>query len=243
MSDCCLPNLGCLSIPIISTQVNGPPGPNGTNGVGITTAFYNPVDGTLLLNYSDGSSQNVGVVQGNIGNPGPDGVPGLARLYVNTTEQSSAILNTFVPTSYQYIIPANALIDNGDSLVINLRAEKFTNAGDQFTGCQRRILFNATSCTIFGFVEVAMYAWSETLQYNTRVEIIKTSATTARCLVVSDVDLYTNTVQQDKFTYENTLTGLNFTTTNTISAELFQAIAGQVRLNSITIDKIKALIP
>jgi hypothetical protein len=241
MSDCCLPNLGCLSIPIISTQVNGPPGPNGTNGVGITTAFYNPVDGTLLLNYSDGSSQNVGVVQGNVGSPGPDGVPGLARLYVNTTAQSSAILNTFVPTSYQYIIAANTLIDNGDSLVINLRSSKLTNDGAVFDGCQRRILFNAASCTTIGFVEVGMIASSGILQYNTRVEIIKTSANTARCLVISDVDLYTNTLQQDRYTYENTLTGLNFTTTNTISAELYQAAASQVILNSITIDKIKAL--
>jgi hypothetical protein len=241
MSDCCLPNLGCLAIPIESTNVLGPPGPNGTNGVGITTAFYNPVDGTLLLSYTDGSSQNVGVVQGAIGLPGPDGVPGLARLYVNTTEVSSAVLNSFVSTSYQYPMPANMLIDDGDSLVINLRLGKVSNVGNQFTGCLRRIKFNSTSCTIFSATEVPMYASSSTLQYNTRLEIIKISATQARCLIVSDIDLYTNTANQDKFTYENTLTGLNFAAINTISAELYQAGSGQVRLYSMTIDKIKAL--
>jgi hypothetical protein len=78
-------------------------------------------------------------------------------------------------------------------------------------------------------------------QYNTRVEIIKTGATTARCNVVSDYDLVTTNINLQYLTYQLNITGLDFTISNTISADIFQAAASQVRSKTFTIDKIKVL--
>jgi hypothetical protein len=246
MSDCCLPNLGCLSIPVTYVDVAGQPGQPGTPAtVTAGDTFGVPYgDPASVVNTSANPSAAVFdfyIPAGEPGATGGVGTPGVSRLYSNTSEQFSSLLNQFVQL-YQYTIPANTLVDNGDSLVINLRSTKLTSAGVPFTGCLRRIKFNATSCTIFGGFEVAMItADTNGYQYNTRVEIIKIAADEARCLIVSDYDLVTTNIGLQYLTYQNTLTGLDFTTINTISADIYQAAFSQVRLRSITIDKIKAL--
>ena len=249
MSDCCLPNLGCLSIPVISTNVAGNPGQNGAPGAAATIAVgtvttVNPGDPATVTN-SGTTSAAIFDFEIPEGAPGAAGVNGVARLYSNTLEQFSSLLNQFVPT-YQYTIPVNTLVNNGDSLVINLRSVRLTTNTNV---AQRRINFNATSCTLYTPTGVGLTATepfmitnnSEGLQYNTRVEIIKISATQARCLVVADIALDVNLIPIQQLTYQNTLTGLDFTITNTISADLWQSASGQSRLKSITIGKIKAL--
>lgn len=239
MSDCCLPNLGCLSIPIESTNVLGPPGPGGLPGRGITTAFYNPANGTLLLNYNDGTSENVGVVQGAPGPNGGPGVDGVSRLYSNFVSSSAAA--PLFPTFYSaatYPVPANMLLNNGDSLVINLRTQRGSTTGN----CQRRITWNGTSITTPFLAEVEMLSASAIYHYNTRVEIVRTSATTAICNVVSDYDLKTNNASSvQTYTYRKTISSANFGVINTISADLAQGIANQAVFQSMTIDKITAI--
>lgn len=249
MSDCCLPNLGCLSIPVISTNVAGNPGTPGTPAtiaVGTVTTGA-PGDPVTVTNVGTASAAifDFEIPEGAAGATGGQGVDGVSRLYSNTLEQFSSLLNQFVPT-YQYTIPVNTLVDNGDSLVINLRSVRLTTNTNV---AQRRINFNATSCTLYTPTGVGLTATepfmitnnSEGLQYNTRVEIIKISSNQARCLVVADIALDVNLITTQQLTYQNTLTGLDFTITNTISADLWQSASGQSRLKSITIDKIKAL--
>jgi hypothetical protein len=235
MSDCCLPNLGCLAIPIISTEVNGPPGPNGTNGVGITTAFYNPVDGTLLLSYSDGSSQNVGVVQGGVGQTGQTGQPGVGRLYSNFVSSSVAVPASGTYTFNTYSVAANELIADGDGLLINLRTSRASATGT----CQRKISWNGVSISRPISTEVEMLTTSATYQYNTRIEIIRTSSSTATCNVVSDYDTNANNASGvTHYTFQKSLTGVDFSAVNSITFELSQSLANQAVFKSLTIDKI-----
>jgi hypothetical protein len=245
MSDCCLPNLGCLAIPVISTNVAGNPGQNGAPGAAATIAVgtvttVNPGDPATVTNVGTSGAAifDFEIPEGAAGAAGVDGV---ARLYSNTIEGISSVLNAFDEV-YQYVMPANTLVDNGDALIINLRTTKLTNTGALYNGCQRRIRFNATSCTIFSTVEIGMITNDANgYQYNTRVEIIKTGTTTARCNVVSDYDLYSTNIGLQYLTYQLNLTVLDFTISNTISADIYQAASGQVRSKTFTIDKIKVL--
>jgi hypothetical protein len=246
MSDCCLPNLGCLAIPVLSTNVAGPTGAAGvspTIEVGTVTTGA-PGDPVVVTNVSVDPSVAIfdfEIPEGAQGDPGNDGIDGVARLYSNTIEGFSVVLNSFDQVS-QYVMPANTLVNNGDALVINLRTVKLTNTGALYNGCQRRIRFNATSCTIFSTAEIGMITNDANgYQYNTRVEIIKTGTTTARCNVVSDYDLYSTNIGLQYLTYQLNLTGLDFTISNTISADIYQAASGQVRTKTFTIDKIKVL--
>ena len=238
MSDCCLPNLGCLAIPIKSTEVTGPPGPNGTNGRGITTAFYNPANGTLLLNYSDGTSENVGVVQGAPGPNGGPGVDGVSRLYSNFVSSSAAApLGTFY-TVDTYSVPANMLLNDGDALVINLRTSRASSTGS----CKRKVSWNGVSITAPIISEIEMYTASGIYQYNTKIEIVKTGTTTASCNIVSDYDINTNNPSGvQTFTYQKNISSVNFGIINTITIGLTQALANQAVFKSLTIDKITAL--
>lgn len=247
MSDCCLPNLGCLAIPILSTNVNGPAGQNGVNGVSVLNAFYNTADGTLTLNYSNNTSQNVGVVRGGPGLQGGPGVDGVARLHYDTTYETESVSLGWTP-KYSYSILPNALVYNGDALVINLVSMNLiqqTGIPDIYKALRRiRFVTGAGvpySMTLLNGGEVDMRTASLSKQYNTRVEIIKTSSTTALCKVSSDQnigDITIGSIGYQQYNYQVLLTGLNFSTVNYIYADMSQAVINQVSFNSITIDKI-----
>jgi hypothetical protein len=130
------------------------------------------------------------------------------------------------------------LLNNGDSLVINLRTSRGSTTGN----CQRRITWNGASITIPFIDEVEMLSANAIYHYNTRVEIVKTSATTAICNVVSDYDIKTNNASGvQTYTYRKTISPANFGVINTISADLAQGLANQAGFQSMTIDKITAL--
>ena len=242
MSDCCLPNLGCLSIPIKSTEINGPIGLPGDDGRGIVFENYEPSNGQLTFTFTEAPfTYTTGDLRGGPGIQGGAGIDGVARLYSNTIEGFSSVLNDFDEVA-QYVLPANTLVNDGDALIINLRSVKTSNAGNNpYEDCQRRIRFNSTSCTLFLSAEVAMITNSSSQQYNTRVEIIKTGINTARCNVVSDYDIIAANNFPPYFTYQLNLTVLDFTISNTISADIYQAASGQSRTKTFTIDKIKVL--
>ena len=238
MSDCCLPNLGCLAIPIKSTEITGPIGLPGNNGVGITSALYNNANGTLTIFYTDNTSQNVGVVQGAPGGVGQDGIPGLARLYSNFVSSSSALPAFGTYTVDTYSVPANTFLSDGDALVINLRTSRASSTGS----CQRKISWNGVSISRPILSEVEMFTASLTYQYNTRIEIVRTSANTAVCNVVSDYDIKSNNANGiQTYTFQKTISAVNFGIINIINVDLTQALANQAVFKSLTIDKITAL--
>ena len=243
MSECCLPNLGCLNIPIISTNVDGPPGQNGAAGRGILDESYEPFNGELTLTFTDNTTYTTGDLRGAQGDIGLQGVNGVSRLYSRLMDfYESTLINQWVQ-QHDYTVPANTLLNVGDSLVINLRSMKLLNIGGIFD-CQRRIMWENQSCTLLvGTTEPYMISAEATrLQYNTTVEIIKSDVNEAICRVVSDVDLYIdNVLNSDKITYQVNLTGLNFGIDNVISSGLKQVAANQIYFKSITIDKITAV--
>jgi hypothetical protein len=243
MSECCLPNLGCLAIPIKYIEVAGQAGQNGTDGRGISSESYNDVSGELTLLFTSGDpSFTTGDLRGTKGDQGDQGVNGVSRLYSRLMDfYESTLINQWVQ-QHDYTVPANTLLNIGDSLVIKLRSMKLFELGGIFD-CQRRIMWNNTSCTLVSTTEPYMISAEGTqLQYDTTVEIIKSDVNEAICRVVADIDLYTDNIfNTDKLTYQVNLTGLNFGIDNVISSGLRQVGANQIYFKSITIDKITAV--
>jgi hypothetical protein len=253
MSDCCLPNLGCLSIPILSTNVagnTGAPGAAATIAVGTVTTV-NPGDPATVTNVGTSGAAifDFEIPEGAAGTPGGAGVNGVSRLYSMPIDFFSATLVNQWVQQHDYTVAANTLINDGDALVINLVSAKFYNLNNVVTiSGQRRIRWGlGTSAGISvtyipSFSNEPFYISNDyTFQYNTRVEIIKSSATTAICRVTVDLDLNPNIIGAQTFTYQNDLIGLDFTVLNTIYTDLYQAVVNQVYFKSITIDKISAV--
>lgn len=240
MSECCLPNLGCLNIPITYIDVAGQAGQNGAAGRGILNENYEPSNGELTLTFTDNTTYTTGDLRGAQGDVGLQGVNGVSRLYSRLMDfYSSTIINNWVQ-QHDFIVPANTLLNIGDSLVINLRSMKLDSFGTAL-GCLRRIRWNNLSCSIAGGFEPIMINADVNLQYNMTVEIIKSDVDEALCRAVADVDLYTNGPTSIQcFTYQVNLTGLNFGQANYIYTDLWQAKTDQVYFKSITIDKITA---
>jgi len=256
MSDCCLPNLGCLSIPILSTNVagnTGAPGAAATIAVGTVTTV-NPGDPATVTNVGTSGAAifDFEIPEGAAGTPGGNGVDGVSRLYSMPIDFfSSTIINNWVQ-QHDVAIPANTLLGDGDALVVNLVSMYLiqnTIPANLFKA-QRRIRWGVgttvgVSCTLSPLSqEIYMFTASTSFQYNTKLEIIKTSATTALCRVTSDMNiasLSTSDIGYQQYTYQRSLTGLDFTVLNTIYTDLYQAVVNQVYFKSITIDKISAV--
>ena len=125
MSDCCLPNLGCLSIPVVSTNVAGTQGPAGvspTIEVGTVTTGA-PGDPVVVTNVSVDPSVAIfdfEIPQGAQGDPGNDGVDGVSRLYYNVTNYNSATIYPSWVQIHNFPLQADTLINNGDSILITL---------------------------------------------------------------------------------------------------------------------------
>jgi hypothetical protein len=245
MSDCCLPNLGCLSIPVVSTNVAGIPGQNGAAGAAATIAVgtvttVNPGDPATVTNVG---TSGAAIFDFEIpeGATGGQGIAGVTRLFSNLTDNITPTINDWVTMSL-YNIPANTLVNNGDALVIRVRCLKTLNSNNVLN-VRYRVLFNALSCTTFGAVEPFLSSTLDTTsQYELVVEIIKKSSSTALCIVSVDLSVSvggSGTVGTSK--YQNELTGLNFAISNTLYSQLYQEVANQIRFKSVTIDKITAV--
>ena len=236
MSECCLPNLGCLNIPITYIDVAGQAGQNGTDGRGISGESYNDASGELTLLFTSGDpSFTTGDLRGDKGDQGDQGVNGLARLYsMPEPFYESTIVNDWVQ-QHDYTVPANTLLNLGDSLVINLRSMNMINSSTAFPS-RRRIRWNSLNMT--NSTGLQMNTASTTFQYNLRVEMIKSDVDKAICLITADLDILPNTTIA---TQQINLTGLDFTIANTIYTDLWQVVSLQTYLNSMTIDKITAV--
>lgn len=237
MSECCLPNLGCLNIPITYIDVEGQAGQNGAAGRGIYGESYNDVSGELTLLFTSGDpSFTTGDLRGDKGDQGDQGVDGLARLYsMPVPFFESTIVDSWVQ-QHDYTVAANTLLNLGDSLVINLRSSKVLSSPDLYFASRRRIRWN--NLYITPSTGLIMNTADTSFQYNTRVEIIKSDVDKAICLITADLDILSNTYI---LTQQINLTGLNFGQANTIYTDLWQDVPLQTYFNSMTIDKIKAV--
>jgi hypothetical protein len=256
MSDCCLPNLGCLAIPILSTNVNGPAGQNGLPGRGITSTFYNNANGTLTIFYSDGTSQNVGVVQGPIGSSGPPGVDGMSRLFTTIFQgnTSSAVINTWEQMD-TYTLPVGELVNIGDAVVINYEVELLLNNANVFgvrlIPLRRISIGTGTSLTKYDSTNVLAEPQMNTksavtatmsFSYNVKLELIKVSAsnTTANFLRKCTFD---STIPSTPNSFTNgsgSLLNINVNNPVVFSFDIYQYQSTEIRMKSVTIDKIKA---
>lgn len=174
------------------------------------------------------------------GTIGPQGFNGTIRLYSNLNDSyESTIVDAWVP-QYNYTVAANTLVNDGDSLVINLRSLRLSDVGGLNTA-YRRITFSGQSCTFAYVDEVSMLEANPFYQYNTTVEIVKSGINTALCIVMADASVYSDdAARYEVYKYQRNLTGLNFTIDNAIVTDLQQSEPLQVYFKSITIDKLTA---
>ena len=105
MSDCCLPNLGCLAIPVLSTNVAGTAGQNGAPGAAATIAVgtvttVNPGDPATVTNVGTSGAAifDFEIPEGATGGAGVDGV---SRLYYNVTIYTRRL---YIHLGIRYII-------------------------------------------------------------------------------------------------------------------------------------------
>lgn len=205
----CLTNLGCLQIPTTTISTIGQQGPAGATGA---TGPAGPA-----------------------GAAGAAGANGTTRLYNFVGSETSATPSSW-ETLKTYTLPANTLSSNGDSVLIQATNTCATGAtSPPFSAAQRRITFGGAgnSTTILSPLEPFYLAanTSATARYITSVELIRTGATTATCRVVLNQDYLNPNIR-----YETQLTGLDFTVNNDIDFDVFQPIASQVALRTLTVD-------
>lgn len=229
MSNCCLKNLGCLQIPVSTITQAGQAGATNTLTIGTvsTGAAAASITGT-----SPNQVLNLTIPQGIQGNPGTSGT---TRLYSFVGNDTSLVTSSW-DTLETYTLLANALSNNGDSVLIQATSTCTTGStSPPFSAAQRRITFGGSinSTTIISPLEPFYLDanTSVTARYITSVEIIRTSSNTATCRVVLN-----QSYSSPNLVYETQLTGLNFTINNDIDFDVFQPIASQVALRTLTID-------
>lgn len=262
MSDCCLPNLGCLAIPIKRTDILGPAGNNGTNGVSILSSFYNPADGTLTLYYSNNTSQNVGVVRGSVGGDGPPGDSGTTRLYTTRfvgTSTSTAVGSW--ESMGTYVLAEDSLINVGDSLLFEFEMDLELNNITQVVGGKtvvvfprRRISFGATSISLTKYDvtnpiaepylnTISTIGLNQRFSYKTIVELIKVSTSNLSNNFICRSRWDTSVPSQPWTNIQTTLFSINTGNPITFSVDIYQYQSTEVRMRLLTIDKITGVAP
>ena len=225
-TNCCLTNLGCLQIPVSTINNSGITGAAGTIAVGTVTT--GGVGSSVTVTNVGTATAAVLDFSIPVGATGETGANGSTRLYYNTTSSTNS-----TPSSWQtlrtYTLPADTLDTNGDSLVI---CGYITDSAAPLTA-GRRITFDGNSCTFSGGFEPFSLQPSASNLYLTKVELIRTSATTATCSCEYKMALNTGI---NNATYETNLTGLDFTQNNDIDFDVYQAVGSTIDLRILTID-------
>ena len=235
-----------------TTIPRGPQGPAGpAGGVGsagppntltIGTVTPGPADATIT-GTSPNQILNLVIPQGPTGLTGPNGT---TRLHYFAGSASGSTLASSWQMLDFYQLPANTLVNNGDSIIIStLHLQNnepyfsivFTNIKP--IPAYRRIRFNGVNLTVDGTSELPDNTRSNTYLFRTTVELIRTGANTATCKVLADIGITNGIKNLETITYSTTITGLNFTTTNDIEFDVLQNFANQSVLKVLTIDLIK----
>ena len=242
-----------------TTIPRGPQGPAGpVGGVGpagspntlsIGTVTTGPADATIT-GTSPNQTLDLVIPQGLTG---ATGLNGTTRLHYFTGSASGSTLTPSWQNIDFYQLPANTLVNNGDSIIIstlhlqNNDPVNITISGVRvFNPAYRRITFNSVNNLTFNngneLYDLSASTYIEgsntfTYLFRTTVELIKTGANTATCKVLADIKLSKNNLET--ITCSTTITGLNFTITNDIEFDVLQNIANQSVLKVLTIDLIK----
>lgn len=263
MSDCCLPNLGCLSIPVTRTDVQGPSGQNGISPTIIvgTVTTGDPGDPVVVTNVSTNPSIaefDFTIPQGYTGTSGAPGVDGVTRLYTNFSPLTSTTISNWQSMN-TYTLAANTLVNIGDSVILQFEVELLKKnltipvAGTTVTLPPYRrisIASGATSLTRYDtsspLGEPFMTALSlgktgtQTYLYRTTVELIKTAASPVAGNFISRVR-WDSTIPSNPYTH-NSISSFSINVANPIvfSLDIYQYQTLEIRTVSLTIDKITA---
>ena len=204
----------------------------GTNQLQITNIDYagNATGGSTIA--SGGYISPAGL-RGIQGPAGANGTAGTARLYELLTSQSSPTLGPTWAILAGYNIPANTLVNNGDSLLIKALYKQ--TAAVTFVNLPfRRLTFQSNTITQIGGLEPISNSASSTSLLRSEIEIIKTSA--SQILVRNFHD--GSATSPSYSSYQTTLGGVDFTVANQLFFSVTQYAAGAHTLESLTIDKI-----
>jgi hypothetical protein len=262
MSDCCLPNLGCLAIPLKSTNVLGPTGATGAAGNGIASESYDPLTGELTLTFTDTTTFTTGDLRGAQGNPGNDGVDGVSRLYTNrfVGTSTSAVINSWESMD-TYVLAEDSLVNVGDSLLFEFEMDLELNNITQVVGGKtvvvfprRRISFGATSTSLTKYDvtnpiaepylnTISTIGLNQRFSYKTTVELIKVSTSNLSNNFICRSRWDTSVPSQPWTNIQTTLFSINTGNPITFSVDIYQYQSTEVRMRLLTIDKITAVAP
>jgi hypothetical protein len=209
--------------------LNGSGAPS--SGLGVNGDFY--IDTTADAIYGPKTAGAWGSPTSLIG---PTGASGTTRLYERLTVATSATVSPTWASFDTYTILANTLVNNGDALIVNAWVNYTTNSpGGSFY--RMRLLLNSASTTDDGTGEPALIgAIPNNIYYKLTVEIIKKSSSVALCRYTYDVGGSAGTVIRKQLE----ISGLDFTTGNTLNFGVIQFASSVAQLQSLTIDKISS---
>jgi hypothetical protein len=258
MSDCCLPNLGCLSIPVVSTNVAGNPGATGAAGNGIASESYDPLTGELELTFTDSTTFTTGDLRGAAGAAGAAGVNGVSRLYTNrfVGTSTSAVINTWESMD-TYVLAANSLVNVGDSLLFEFEMDLELNNITQVVGGKtvvvfprRRISFGSSiSLTNYDVTNpiaepylntISTIGVNQRFSYKTTVELIKVSSSNTLNNFICRSRWDTSVPSQPWTNIPSILFSIITGNPITFSVDIYQYQSTEVRMRLLTIDKITA---
>jgi hypothetical protein len=261
MSDCCLPNLGCLSIPVVSTNVAGTQGPQGPAGNGILSESYNSLTGELTLTFTDATTYTTSDLRGAAGTPGAAGVNGVSRLYTNrfVGTSTSAVINTWESMD-TYVLAANSLVNVGDSLLFEFEMDLELNNITQVVGGKtvvvfprRRISFGSSiSLTNYDVTNpiaepylntISTIGVNQRFSYKTTVELIKVSSSNTLNNFICRSRWDTSVPSQPWTNIPSILFSIITGNPITFSVDIYQYQSTEVRMRLLTIDKITAVAP
>jgi hypothetical protein len=181
---------------------------------------------------------------GSIGLQGPPGLQGIqgpsgtTRLFEVLTDQTSATISPDWATLSSYVIPADTLLNNGDSLVITAFYRQTDEIPNILQVPQRRVLLNGNSITNLGLTSTSV-GTNSTSSFNlfrSELEIIRTSSSTILVRNVHDGALFPVFYSS----WQSLRSGINFSATNTLSFDVFQYTPSTFILVNLTIDKISS---
>jgi hypothetical protein len=207
----------------------------GTNQITVTNLGYVGNGAPTSTIGSNGYVSPAGPI-GPSGTSGSNGVNGTARLFEVLTDQSSATISPTWATLSSYVIPADTLLNNGDSLVIKALYRQTAEIANFLQVPQRRVLFNGNSITGVGFLFTSAGANGQSSfnLFRSELEIIRTSSSSILVRNFHDGSLSPVSYAS----WQNFLGGINFSATNTLSFDIFQYVPSTFSLTSLTIDKI-----
>jgi hypothetical protein len=175
---------------------------------------------------------------GPLGPQGEQGPSGTTRLFEVLTDQTSATISPDWVTLSSYVIPADTLLNNGDSLVITAFYKQTDEIANILQVPQRRVLLNGNSITSVGLVStsVGTNGTSSFNLFKSELEIIRTSSSTILVRNVHDGALFPVFYSS----WQSLRSGINFSATNTLSFDVFQYTPSTFILVNLTIDKISS---